>query len=44
MDVKDAMGANIINSILEGVAELFRGWFSEEKFCLASFQTMQLNL
>jgi 3-hydroxy-3-methylglutaryl-coenzyme A reductase (EC 1.1.1.34) len=31
VDVKDAMGANIINSILEGVAELFRGWFSEEK-------------
>ena len=25
------MGANIINSILEGIAELFRGWFSEEK-------------
>lgn len=31
VDVKDAMGANIINSILEGVAALFRGWFSEEK-------------
>ena len=31
VDVKDAMGANIINSILEGIAELFRGWFSEEK-------------
>ncbi len=29
VDVKDAMGANIINSILEGVAELFRKWFPE---------------
>jgi len=31
VDVKDAMGANIINSILEGVAELFRKWFPEEE-------------
>lgn len=31
VDVKDAMGANIINSILEGIAELFRRWFPDEK-------------
>jgi hydroxymethylglutaryl-CoA reductase/acetyl-CoA C-acetyltransferase len=31
VDVKDAMGANIINSILEGVADLFRKWFPEEE-------------
>lgn len=31
VDVKDAMGANIINSILEGIAELFRSWFPDEK-------------
>lgn len=29
VDVKDAMGANIINSILEGVASLFRVWFED---------------
>ncbi|MTD42193.1 hydroxymethylglutaryl-CoA reductase, degradative [Erwinia sp. CPCC 100877] len=27
VDVKDAMGANIVNSLLEGVAERFRKWF-----------------
>lgn len=26
----DAMGANIVNTILEGIAKLFRNWFSEE--------------
>jgi hydroxymethylglutaryl-CoA reductase len=31
VDVKDAMGANIMNAILEGVAELFRSWFPEEE-------------
>lgn len=31
VDVKDAMGANIINSILEGIAELFGNWFPDEK-------------
>ena len=31
VDVKDAMGANIINSILEGIAELFRRSFPDEK-------------
>lgn len=31
VDVKDAMGANIVNSILEGVADLFRKWFPEEE-------------
>lgn len=31
VDVKDAMGANIINSILEGIAELFGSWFPDEK-------------
>lgn len=30
VDTKDAMGANILNSILEGVADLFRQWFDEE--------------
>lgn len=30
VDTKDAMGANILNSILEGVANLFRQWFDEE--------------
>ncbi|WP_207694901.1 hydroxymethylglutaryl-CoA reductase, degradative [Enterococcus sp. DIV0212c] len=30
VDTKDAMGANIVNSILEGVADLFRQWFDEE--------------
>ncbi|OTP12188.1 hydroxymethylglutaryl-CoA reductase, degradative [Enterococcus sp. 10A9_DIV0425] len=30
VDVKDAMGANIINSILEGVATLLRSWFPDE--------------
>ncbi|MFC4652195.1 hydroxymethylglutaryl-CoA reductase, degradative [Lactococcus nasutitermitis] len=30
IDVKDAMGANIVNSILEGISELFREWFPEE--------------
>ncbi|MGX7133415.1 MULTISPECIES: hydroxymethylglutaryl-CoA reductase, degradative [Enterococcus] len=30
IDVKDAMGANIVNTILEGVATTFRDWFPEE--------------
>jgi hydroxymethylglutaryl-CoA reductase len=30
-DTKDAMGANIINSILEGVAGLFRAWFPDQQ-------------
>jgi hydroxymethylglutaryl-CoA reductase len=30
VDTKDAMGANILNTILEGVANLLREWFSEE--------------
>ncbi|MGK0551542.1 hydroxymethylglutaryl-CoA reductase, degradative [Enterococcus faecalis] len=31
VDVKDAMGANIMNTILEGVAALFREWFADHK-------------
>lgn len=31
VDVRDAMGANIVNAILEGVANLFRTWFPEQK-------------
>lgn len=31
VDVKDAMGANIINSILEGVAVRIKEWFPEEE-------------
>lgn len=31
VDVKDAMGANIVNTILEGIAGAFREWFPEEK-------------
>ncbi|GGI66740.1 hypothetical protein GCM10011482_23940 [Enterococcus alcedinis] len=30
MDTKDAMGANMMNTMLEGVANLFRTWFDEE--------------
>lgn len=30
MDTKDAMGANMMNTMLEGVAQLFRTWFDEE--------------
>ncbi|MGX7139287.1 acetyl-CoA C-acetyltransferase [Enterococcus silesiacus] len=30
VDTKDAMGANILNSILEGVTDLFRQWFDDE--------------
>ncbi|WP_159722237.1 hydroxymethylglutaryl-CoA reductase, degradative [Enterococcus sp. CSURQ0835] len=30
VDVKDAMGANILNTILEGVAEKIRGWLPEQ--------------
>ncbi len=30
VDTKDAMGANILNTILEGVASLLREWFTEE--------------
>lgn len=29
MDTKDAMGANMMNTVLEGVAQAFREWFSE---------------
>lgn len=29
VDTQDAMGANMMNTILEGVAELFREWFDE---------------
>lgn len=45
VDVQDAMGANIVNSILEGVAELFREWFPEEKILfsiLSNFATESL--
>lgn len=31
IDVKDAMGANITNSILEGLSQLFREWFPQEQ-------------
>ncbi|CAM3097632.1 hydroxymethylglutaryl-CoA reductase, degradative [Lactococcus hircilactis] len=31
IDVKDAMGANIVNAILEGVSALFYEWFPDEK-------------
>ena len=30
VDTQDAMGANIMNTILEGMASIFRTWFSEE--------------
>lgn len=30
VDTKDAMGANILNSILEGVTDLFRQWFDAD--------------
>lgn len=30
VDTQDAMGANMMNTILEKVASVFRGWFSEE--------------
>ncbi|GMA47469.1 hydroxymethylglutaryl-CoA reductase, degradative [Tetragenococcus muriaticus] len=30
VDTQDAMGANMINTVLEAVATLFRQWFSEE--------------
>lgn len=30
VDTQDAMGANMMNTILEGVADLFREWFDEE--------------
>lgn len=45
IDVKDAMGANIVNSILEGISELFRQWFPEEKILfsiLSNFATESL--
>jgi hydroxymethylglutaryl-CoA reductase len=45
VDVQDAMGANIVNSILEGVAELFRSWFPTEKILfsiLSNFATESL--
>lgn len=45
IDVKDAMGANIVNSILEGVAELFRTWFPAEQILfsiLSNFATESL--
>ncbi len=30
VDTKDAMGANMLNTILEGIANVFRSWFAEE--------------
>lgn len=30
VDTQDAMGANILNTILEGIANVFREWFDEE--------------
>ncbi|AYG00631.1 hydroxymethylglutaryl-CoA reductase, degradative [Lactococcus allomyrinae] len=45
IDVRDAMGANIVNSILEGIAERFRQWFPEEKILfsiLSNFATESL--
>ena len=45
MDVKDAMGANMINSILESVADKLRGWFPEEEILfsiLSNFATESL--
>lgn len=30
VDTQDAMGANIVNTILEGIANVFREWFDEE--------------
>lgn len=31
IDTKDAMGANIVNTILEGISELFREWYPTEE-------------
>ena len=45
VDVKDAMGANIVNAILEGVANLFRTWFPEQKILfsiLSNYDTESL--
>jgi hydroxymethylglutaryl-CoA reductase len=45
VDVKDAMGANIINTILEGVAEEIRSWFPEKTILfsiLSNFATESL--
>lgn len=45
IDVRDAMGANIVNSILESIAERFRLWFPEEKILfsiLSNFATESL--
>lgn len=45
VDVKDAMGANMINSILESVADKLRGWFPEEEILfsiLSNFATESL--
>lgn len=45
VDVQDAMGANIVNSILEGVSHLFRIWFPAEKILfsiLSNFATESL--
>lgn len=45
IDVCDAMGANIVNSILEGISELFRTWFSDENILfsiLSNFATESL--
>jgi hydroxymethylglutaryl-CoA reductase len=30
VDTQDAMGANIVNTIVEGIANVFREWFDEE--------------
>ena len=32
------MGANIVNAMLEGVAELFREWFAEQKDFIQYFK------
>lgn len=45
VDVKDAMGANMINSILESVANKLREWFPEEEILfsiLSNFATESL--
>ena len=45
VDVKDAMGANIINAILEGVAQKIRSWFPKEEILfsiLSNFATESL--
>ncbi|MEY8444927.1 hydroxymethylglutaryl-CoA reductase, degradative [Enterococcus ratti] len=46
IDVKDAMGANIINSILEGVTHRLQEWFSQKEILfsiLSNFATESLS-